>query len=97
MEFAGTSGNVFGNPRAVIDSSSTPYQTVLHSSPTISPECGRACDAEAPKDDRFFLVVVLQSLEELRSWIEHPTVASSNPFEIAKSVPKCYMRTPRKR
>ena len=27
----GTSGNVFGNPCAVIDSSSTPYQGMLHS------------------------------------------------------------------
>ena len=27
----GTSGNVFGSPRAVIDSSSTPYQGMLHS------------------------------------------------------------------
>ena len=28
----GTSGNVFGTPRPVIDSSSTPYQGLLHSS-----------------------------------------------------------------
>ena len=27
----GTSGNVLGSPRAVIDSSSTPYQGMLHS------------------------------------------------------------------
>ena len=27
----GTSGNVFDSPRAVIDSSSTPYQGILHS------------------------------------------------------------------
>ena len=31
LEFLDTSGNVFGNPRAVIESSSTPYQRMLHS------------------------------------------------------------------
>ena len=28
---SGTQGNVFGNPRAVIDSTQTPYQGILHS------------------------------------------------------------------